>query len=225
MENCFLITPIGDVASQTRRFTDGLIESTIRPVLLKCKFNLVVAHEISETGSITRQVIEHIIESPLVIANLTDLNPNVMYELAVRHAVRKSVIIIAEESTRLPFDIADQRTIFFKNDMLGVQELSNQLEKIIKSIVDEESPDNPIYRANESLLVKNSPDIPESDKYLINRIGDIENSIRSMSSILNNQLEPSSRMLGFRFEGETEEKKRFDKELRNMAGVRSVLYD
>ena len=89
----------------------------------------MVAHKISEPGSITKQVISEIYDSKLVIANLTNRNPNVMYELALRHAIGKPAIMIAEKGTLLPADIITQRTIFYQNDAKGVLELRDELKK------------------------------------------------------------------------------------------------
>ena len=54
---------------------------------------------------ITAQVIEHIRLSRLCIADLSLLNPNVFYEMCLRHACRRPVVQIIQKSDRLPFDV------------------------------------------------------------------------------------------------------------------------
>ena len=127
-EQCFIITPIGDDTDPIRRHIEGVIDAAITPALGE-EYDIVVAHKIGEPGSITKQVIDKVYHSKLVIANLTNRNPNVMYELALRHAIGKPVIMIAERGTPLPSDIIMQRTIFYYNDAKGVLELRNELKK------------------------------------------------------------------------------------------------
>lgn len=109
---CFVIMPIGPDNSAVRRSSEGVLNAAIRPVLADLGFVAVPPHEISESGSITQQVIGHLLTAELVVANLTGLNPNVMYELAVRHSKRLPVVVIADTSTELPFDVLTERTVF-----------------------------------------------------------------------------------------------------------------
>ncbi|MDU1889516.1 MAG: hypothetical protein E6767_02395 [Dysgonomonas sp.] len=184
-KSCFIITPIGKDNSEIRRQADGLITSVIDPVLVEFNFKSCVAHRIDSLGSITNQIISHILDDELVIADLTGLNPNVMYELAVRHATGKPVICLAEKGTNLPFDITTERTIFYTNDMQGVEDLKNALINIIKIIPLEENViDNPIYRvAKEKSIIKNlgldRSNSPEDDAmtYIIQEINNLSNKV------------------------------------------------
>jgi len=146
-KKCFVVTPIGGDNTNTRRAADGLINAVIIPVCEKLGLEVFVAHRIDKPGSITGQVIDHVLNDDLVITNLTELNPNVMYELALRHAARKPVVSLAEEGTNLPFDISDDRTIFYKNDMFSVNTLKEKLSIMAKEALDDDKPDNPVYRA------------------------------------------------------------------------------
>lgn len=146
-KKCFIITPIGEFNSEIFRKAKGVIDSAIKPVLRLHGFvDIKPAYEIIESGMIGNQIIDRIVNDDLVVANLTGNNPNVMYELAIRHATAKPVIHICEKGTILPFDIKDNRTVFFKDDMLGVQELQMEFEDYVNNIKYEyEYKDNPIY--------------------------------------------------------------------------------
>lgn len=186
LKTCFVITPIGDENSSIRRHIDGVINAAIRPALCD-KYNVKVAHEFSSTGSINNQVIIEIYNSDLVIANLTELNPNVMYELAIRHALKKPVIMIMEKGdTKLPFDVANERTIFYKNDFQGVLDLKKEIIKTEKNVEENKNVSNPIYDAlydytSDKSLIKKVESESSADanvlKSILNKINNLEKSI------------------------------------------------
>ncbi|WP_177434187.1 hypothetical protein [Pseudomonas sp. Irchel 3F6] len=181
-KKCFIVTPIGSDASSTRRAADGLINAVMKPVLEKMGFETYVAHEIASPGSITRQVIEHVIYDDLVIANLSELNPNVMYELAVRHCVGLPIVVLAEIGTRLPFDISDERTVFFQNDMYGAVDLAPRLEAAIEAALLTGEPDNPVYRVTQSRVLRESVEPDDAQAFLIKKLDYIEAFIGEVKS-------------------------------------------
>lgn len=144
-EQCFIITPIGDENSEIRRHIEGIINAVIKPALEEW-YEIEVAHWISTPGSITKQIIEAIYNSKLVIANLTNCNPNVMYELALRHATGKPAVLIAKAGTKLPSDIANLRTIFYSDDAMGVHRLKEELKQFVDTI-DFEKKSGPVVDA------------------------------------------------------------------------------
>lgn len=196
-KKAFIVTPIGGSDSSTRRAADGLISSVLRPLLTDLGYEAHVAHEISLTGSITRQVIEHILEDDLVVANLSELNPNVMYELAVRHCTGKPVVAIAEVGTRLPFDIADERTVFYTNDMRGVFELTPALRKAIEISITKTEQDNPVLRVRQNKALIDSLDKGDAKAILIDRLDDIEGLLRNITAATNNSKQGVSYARGF----------------------------
>ena len=147
--SCFIITPIGDDNSDTFRKAKGVIESVIKPTLAGFGYgDIKASYEINISGMINTQIINRIISDDLVVANLTDNNPNVMYELCLRHVVAKPIVHICENGTILPFDIKGNRTIFYKNDMLGVEELKVQICNFMNEIdYSKDNMDNPVYNA------------------------------------------------------------------------------
>jgi len=63
------------------------------------------------------QVYERLVSADLVIADLSGGNPNVFYELAVRHMTRKPFVQLLIKGEALPFDVAPERTVHFSFDV------------------------------------------------------------------------------------------------------------
>ncbi len=134
-KQCFVIAPIGDPESETRRRSDQVLKHVIAPAVGECGYKAIRADQISEPGLITSQVIQHVVEDPLVIADLTDRNPNVFYELALRHAIRKPLVQLIKKGEQIPFDVAGMRTIVLDHrDLDSVEEAKREVVRQIKNL-------------------------------------------------------------------------------------------
>ena len=197
-DKCFIITPIGDDTDPIRRHIEGIIDAALRPAL-EDKYDLVVAHRISEPGSITKQIITEIYSAKLVVANLTNRNPNVMYELALRHSLGKPVIMIAEKGTPLPSDIVMERTIFYQNDARGVIELRESIAAAEKEI-DYDKTESPIYNVLHDVLkdrqiieFSESQSISREEdgnatvlKYILQKLTNLEDAVQISRPLMQN---------------------------------------
>jgi hypothetical protein len=111
MKTCFIVAPIGESDSAVRKRSDQVLRHIIRPALETAGYQAVRADEISDPGNITTQILSRLTESDLVVADLTGHNPNVYYELGIRHTTGKPIIHLIEKGDRIPFDLAAFRTI------------------------------------------------------------------------------------------------------------------
>lgn len=181
-KQCFVITPIGSADSPVRRKIDGLVDEVIKPVMNELGYEVKVSHKINDSGTMTSTIIKSVYECDLAIANLTGNNPNVMYEVAIRHAAGKPIIHITEDINNIPFDINDQRIIEYSDDMAGAQELKNNLKKMVEGIDFSIPSNNPIM---EALAKTNIIEVPEEKSV---DIAEALTDLRGEISILKQQI-------------------------------------
>jgi len=141
--------PIGDqefngmkaTADELKQRYNDLIKEAIQkadPLL-----EVVRADEVSEPGSITTDIITRIMQSHLVVAAATYPNPNVFYELGLRHACRVGTVIIRDKNgPKPPFDIVTLRHIEYENTPTGLKALSEKLRVLF-----------PIWRKTQKNLI------------------------------------------------------------------------
>src|SRR4051812_6677488 len=110
---CFFIAPIGEDDTDVRKRSDGVRDLIVREAAEAFDLETRRADEFGEPGEITSQIVRHCLGAKMCVADLTDGNPNVYYELSVRHGKTLPVVLIAEVGTVLPFDVGKARVIFF----------------------------------------------------------------------------------------------------------------
>jgi hypothetical protein len=136
---------------------------------------------------ITSQVIQHIVEDPLVIADLTDRNPNVFYELAIRHAIRKPLVQIIKKGEQIPFDVAGTRTINLDHhDMDSVEDAKREIASQIQALEkDSTKLETPISVSLDLQTLRQS-DNPEQRSLadVLSVISEIRSSVAGMEKYL-----------------------------------------
>ena len=134
-KTCFIVCPIGEEGSEIRRKSDDLLEFIIEPICNQKGYDIVRADKILNNDRIDDSILKYLNEAELVIADVTQNNANVFYELGFRTATGKPVIQIAEDGTKLPFDIQNIRTHFYNIDNTRkTQEFKQKLLQIIYAV-------------------------------------------------------------------------------------------
>ncbi len=90
------------------------------------------ADEILHDNEIMKMIVDHITRARLIVAEVSDPNPNVFYEVGWAHALEKPTVLVAREGSSLPFDISHINTVFYKN----IKDLDSKLSQRFKSVTE-----------------------------------------------------------------------------------------
>jgi hypothetical protein len=186
-KTCFVIAPIGEAESETRKRSDQVLKHVICPAASACGYKAIRADQISEPGMITSQVIQHIVDDQLVIADLTDRNPNVFYELAIRHAIRKPLVQLIRKGEQIPFDVAGTRTIHVDHrDLDSVEEAKKEIASQIHALEKDSSKlETPISVSLDLQMLRQS-DNPEQRSLadVLSVVSELRSSVASIEKRL-----------------------------------------
>jgi hypothetical protein len=119
---CFVLMPFGRKPDGRGRVVDFDIvyKRLIAPAVAAVELDVIRADQEHVGGTIHKPMFERLLFCDYAVADLTGANPNVYYELGIRHAVRpRSTILLVAEGTALPFDIAPMRAIPYRLDKRG----------------------------------------------------------------------------------------------------------
>jgi tetratricopeptide (TPR) repeat protein len=181
---CFVIMGFGKKTDPSTGKTldlDKTYKNIIQPAVLLSEFECVRADEIQDSGIIDRSMYALLIQSDLVIADISTFNPNAIYELGIRHAVKPfSTIVIKEREGKVPFDLDHTRT--FKYTHLGEDIGSDEAERCVKdlsslinSITKNQQADSPLYEYFNTIQ---PPTLPDGEfKSIITELADKEKHI------------------------------------------------
>ena len=114
--DCFIVMPFGRTDEEIEWFA-GWYEVAIEPAVVQAGYDPVLAASEEKPNAINDEIRQHLALDPMVVVDLGGMhpddapNPNVMYELGIRHAMNLPLVMLAWAKQKLPFDIANQRVI------------------------------------------------------------------------------------------------------------------
>src|SRR3974390_1232821 len=139
--SCFVIMPYGEKVDPDgcRINFDIVYELIIKQAIIDIKtlsgvqIDCVRADKIEETGSIHADIFERIATDEIAIVDITTLNPNVFYELGIRHALRKGVTVLMKRAGgSIPFNIQGMRTIKYDySDVDSYARTRDQIQRFV----------------------------------------------------------------------------------------------
>ncbi len=134
MKKCFIVCPIGAEGSDTRKRSDTLFKHILKPVCESCGLKPIRVDHINASDSITQTIIDNLKNSEIVIADLSEHNPNAFFEIGFRTALNKPIIHLKSKNDTIPFDVASIRTFDYNlQDLDSVEELKSKLSKTIEA--------------------------------------------------------------------------------------------
>lgn len=139
---CFIIMPFSETSeTHTEDYWSKHFETFLKLIIDPIP-NIKVYRSEPLRGDILKQIIRELITAEVVIADITDYNPNVFWELGVRQSFKQCTITIAEEGTVLPFDLSSKSTLFYSpRDHIKNARFTKKLRNVIKDCL--KNPDKP----------------------------------------------------------------------------------
>lgn len=199
-EKCFVIMPFSKTTDKhIEDYWTQHFSSFLKP-LIEENSKLEAYRSEALRGDILRQIITDLVISPVVVADLTDNNPNVYWELGIRQSFKHGTITIAEEGTRLPFDIGGKGTLFYyPKDHLKMEKFRRRFKSVIQDCLS--YPDRPDSHVLETLsgrgtlfeIFRRDEAIRRLDAVLSESNGNIGILKGVIKSVQTNQKNPSKR--------------------------------
>lgn len=125
---CFVIMPISTPSGYADDHFNKVYRYIIKPAVDKAGFVPVRVDEDGICDSIINKILKNLTECEMAICDLSSRNPNVMYELGIRQAFGKKVVLIQDEKTDKIFDVSGINTIFYNSNRVYEDVVSSQDE-------------------------------------------------------------------------------------------------
>ncbi|WHP60976.1 hypothetical protein QMY03_08755 [Arthrobacter sp. KFRI-F3372] len=202
-KSVFVVSPIGAPGTEVHRNASYALKYIFREALRADEWDVHRADEGESPDSIGQHVIRQLWEADLVIADLTGHNPNVFYELAIAHGWRKPVVHLIAKGETIPFDIVDQRTIFYDiTDLQSVEIAVDLLRKYATyAIANTQELINPLTSFEKFSHIREDtadggPAVADVLEKVVSRLSRLEQGLVRRDAVKDNQVKFPARSSG-----------------------------
>jgi len=144
-KKCFVLMPFSETRSCTKEKWTEIFEYVIKPAVEESGLGYDCERSVAERENIIKGILEALNSANVVIADLTDNNPNVFYELGVRHTLANRTILIAQGKKHIPFDLGQYPVAFYSESPAKIVEFKSEIKKKLEDIEkNPERSDNPV---------------------------------------------------------------------------------
>ena len=144
-KTCFVIMPFGNTDSTKKSEWTSIYDNIIKPAVESSDF--VCKRSKPTRGNMIKEIVNDLNDSDLVIADMTDLNPNVCYELGIRHGLKTGTILLAQDREFLKiFDLHNYAShVYDEKTRTKQNKIINKIKELIVNYLDNpKKPDNPV---------------------------------------------------------------------------------
>jgi ActR/RegA family two-component response regulator len=133
-KQCFVIMPFSNTTRCSAQEWSEIFEHIIKPAVEECGYAYECNRNNYRSGNIIKNIMVNINSSDVLIADLTDQNANVFYELGVRHTLNFPTIIITQDLKDVPIDLQGYMCIEYNTTPGGINELKMNIKDAIEEI-------------------------------------------------------------------------------------------
>ena len=131
-QNAFVIMPFGESF-------DEIYSIFITKTCEEAGFSVKRADDIRNSQNILKDILRGIVDSDIIVADLTDSNPNVYYELGIAHSFCKPIILLTQEINDLPFDLRSYRVVSYTSHFVDIMRAKDQVLELLRGYLSNES--------------------------------------------------------------------------------------
>lgn len=163
---CFVIMPISDQDGYPKGHFRRVYDDIITPAVKESGYVPQRGDDVSQTNLIHLDILNRLLEAPIAVCDLSARNPNVLFELGIRQAFDKPVVLIREKGTPEIFDIGPLRYCEYDREMRyrDVLQAQKDIAAAIVSTKDAEKDSSNVNSIVKLLSINSPASIPKLDR-------------------------------------------------------------